>query len=233
MSGCFTKNNFTLNSIHLRQTLPYATCCTQIQRNFSDHFRRRDFDEMKKYDQDQQYPKEYIRRRDAWQVPLEKKQLRRAEKLEEKALLVPKEHEDEKFIVHFPGLPITLPTPQEEMFAIVNIKGRQYKVMQDDLIVTEIQKDVDVNDQVIFDSVYLVGTKDYTLIGRPQVKDAQIWCTVEQITKGLKTIVLKKIRRKGYRRSLGFRAKLITFRVDFIDYKLDQERHFDKAVSID
>ena len=143
--------------------------------------------------------------------------MRREQKAIEAADYVPEEHEIEKFIVHHPGLPITLPTPQEEMFAIVNIKGRQYKVMQDDIIVTEIQKDVDVNDQVIFDSVYLVGAKDYTLLGRPTIQDAKVWCTVEQITKGLKTIVLKKKRRKGYRRSMGFRARLITFRVDFID----------------
>ena len=206
---------------------------TKITRNFSDFFRRRDYDEMKKYDMDQQFPKEYIAAQNAWKVPVEKKRLRREQKAIEAADYVPKEHEIEKFIVHHPGLPITLPTPQEEMFAIVNIKGRQYKVMQDDIIVTEIQKDVDVNDQVIFDSVYLVGAKDYTLLGRPTIQDAKVWCTVEQITKGLKTIVLKKKRRKGYRRSMGFRARLITFRVDFIDFKLEQEKHFDKAIPIE
>merc|ERR1740139_1751603 len=77
-----------------------------------------------------QLPKTYVRARDEWQIPLEKKRLRRERKkelLEAQGTALEPEMEDEKFIVHFPGLPLQLPTPQDKIFAIVNIKGRQYK----------------------------------------------------------------------------------------------------------
>lgn len=178
-------------------------------RAFSEFFRERDWEEMKKHDIDMQLPKKYVRLRDAWQVPLEKKRLRRARKEELLEANGPHEPivEEEKFIVHYPGLPLKIPTPQDKMFAVVNIKGRQYKVMQDDIIVTEHQKEVDINEQVVFDNVYCVGTEDYTLLGRPLIKGAKIWATVEQLCLGDKTLVFKKKRRKGYKKHHGFRAR--------------------------
>ena len=187
---------------------------------------------MCKYDADIQYPKAYKKARDDWQVPLEKKRLRRARKEEMLAKQVPPSEELEKFIVHNPGLPLTIPTPQDEIFAIVNIKGRQYKVMQDTIIVTERQEGVDVNEQIIFDHVYMIGTRDYTLLGRPSVVDAKVWATVEQICQGKKTLVFKKKRRKGYKKHHGHRTELITLRIDKIEFELNEEKHFEKAVSV-
>lgn len=217
-------------------------------RSFSEYFRHNDIAEMEKYDIDIQLPKHFVRYRDSWQLPLEKKKAKRVrkaerwQKLAEEGLEVEKDEEgkvisaprqlkeDEKFIVHNIGYPLNLPTPPNQIFAIVNIGGRQHKVTQDDVVVTEIQRGIDVNEQVVFDQVYQVGTRDYTLLGRPVVTDAKIYATVEQITQGEKTLVFKKRRRKGYKRTHGFRAELITFRIDKIDFTLNEERHFQKAV---
>ena len=35
-------------------------------------------------------------------------------------------------------------------------------------------KDYDVNDQIVFDKVLLVGTTDYTSLGRPYVETAKV-----------------------------------------------------------
>jgi len=41
-------------------------------------------------------------------------------------------------------------------------------------VVTEQLKEYDINDQVVFENVFLVGTKDYTSIGRPFVESAKV-----------------------------------------------------------
>jgi large subunit ribosomal protein L21 len=165
-------------------------------------------------------------------VPLEKKRQYRLRKQEMLANWTPPGPELEKFVVHNEGMPLTLPTPEDEVFAIVNIKGHQHKVMQDGIIITERQKGVDVNEQLIFDSVYLVGTKDYTLVGRPTVEGGKVWATVEQICLGKKTLVLIKKRRKGYKKHHGHRTELMTMRIDKIEYELTGEKHFENAVSL-
>lgn len=39
---------------------------------------------------------------------------------------------------------------------------------------SEYLKDYDINDQIVFDQVFLVGTNDYTAIGRPTLGDAKV-----------------------------------------------------------
>lgn len=48
------------------------------------------------------------------------------------------------------------------------------------------------------DDVLLVGTRDFTLIGRPKVKNAKVYLRVEEQTKTSPMVVFKKKRRKGY-----------------------------------
>lgn len=135
-------------------------------------------------------------------------------------------------MVHAPGLPLELPTKDADVFAVATINGRQYKIFQDDIIVTELpsENDLDVNDHVIFDHVLMIGAKDFTLVGRPLVQDARVYATVEQITQGKKTLLFWKKRRKGYKKHRGHRQNLMTFRIDKIDYELTQDKHFDNAV---
>ena len=51
----------------------------------------------------------------------------------------------------------------------------------------------------------MIGTKDYTAIGRPQVTKAKIYATVEEACETEKVIFFKLSRRKGYQRSGGHR----------------------------
>ena len=58
--------------------------------------------------------------------------------------------------------------------------------------------DLPIGTQICIDDVLLVGTKDYTAVGRPNVSKAKVWASVEEITKTEKVIIFKKQRRKGY-----------------------------------
>ncbi len=53
--------------------------------------------------------------------------------------------EKEKFIVHNPVLGIELPVKENEIFAVIEINGMQYKVTQDDVVVSDWLADYDIN----------------------------------------------------------------------------------------
>ena len=53
----------------------------------------------------------------------------------------------------------------------------------------------------MFDEILMVGTKDYTSLGRPTVANARVFATLEEIAMSEKVIVFKKKRRKGYQKS--------------------------------
>jgi len=67
----------------------------------------------------------------------------------------------------------------------------------------------------------LVGTKDYTSIGRPYVESAKVdrkiivliskvYATIEEQAMSEKVIVFKKKRRKGYKRTNGNLVKYVS-----------------------
>ena len=67
------------------------------------------------------------------------------------------------------------------MFAVLKIYNMQYKVTKDDRVMVE-KLEYDVGQQIEFEEVLLVGTKDYTCVGRPTVTKAKILATVEEQT---------------------------------------------------
>lgn len=69
---------------------------------------------------------------------------------------------------------------------------------------------------IIFDKVLLVGTTDYTSIGRPFVHTAKVIGTVEENSKTEKVIIFKKRRRKGYQKNMGHRQEITMVRIDKI-----------------
>jgi len=66
------------------------------------------------------------------------------------------------------------------MFAVIRIKGLQYKVTKDDRVMVEKLDDFEVGQQIELEEVLLVGTKDYTSVGRPTVARAKVLATIEE-----------------------------------------------------
>ncbi len=144
---------------------------------------------------------------------------------------MPPADQEEKLVVHQPLLPVDLHPRDEELFAIVNINGFQYKVVKDDVVLANYLEGYDINDQIVFDGVLLVGGKDFTLLGRPLVRSAKVYATVEEQTNTEKTIVFKKKRRKTYQKTMHFRHLITVLRIDKIEYQV-HEALLQKAVGL-
>jgi large subunit ribosomal protein L21 len=134
--------------------------------------------------------------------------------------------------VHNAAAGIEYPVQSSEFFCVAEVDGFQYKLMEDCRITLDNKPDMQLNQQVIWDKVLLVASKDFTLLGRPFVNGATIEATVEEKLRASKIIVFKKKRRKQYKRSHGFRAKLTVLRINKIHYSLT-EKELTRAVNLE
>jgi len=98
---------------------------------------------------------------------------------------------------------------KQQMYAIVEIKGQQFKAEEGKfLYVHHLGDDVKQGDAIAFDKVLLLDADGDVKVGVPAVEGAKVNCEVlEPLVKGEKVIVFKKKRRKGYRRKNGHRQQ--------------------------
>ncbi len=76
-------------------------------------------------------------------------------------------------MVHSAEKGIEQPHNEDGIFAVLHLCGRQYKVAKDDKLLCDKLPYV-VGQQIALDKVLLVGTKDYTSVGRPYVTAAKV-----------------------------------------------------------
>ena len=69
----------------------------------------------------------------------------------------------------------------------------------------------------------MVGTTDYTSIGRPSVDRARVYATLEEKGISEKVIVFKKKRRQGYQKSRGHKQMLNVIKIDKIEHLVEEE----------
>lgn len=102
------------------------------------------------------------------------------------------------------------------MFAIVNIKGSQYRVKENDKIFVP-KLSEESGSKVTFDnSVLLFSSDDKSIeLGSPTL-DKKIEATVLDHVKDDKVIVFKKKRRKGYKVRRGHRQQYTQISIDKI-----------------
>ena len=93
------------------------------------------------------------------------------------------------------------------MYAIVEIAGQQFKVVQDQKLFVHRLADKE-GDKVSFDKVYLLDDGKKVTFGAPAITGASVEAKVVSHLKGDKVIVFKKKRRKGYRVKNGHRQAL-------------------------
>ena len=93
------------------------------------------------------------------------------------------------------------------MYAIVEIAGQQFKVVQDQKLFVHRLADKE-GDKVSFDKVYLLDDGKKVTLGAPAITGASVEAKVISHFKGNKVIVFKKKRRKGYRVKNGHRQAL-------------------------
>ena len=104
------------------------------------------------------------------------------------------------------------------MFAVLKTGGKQYKVIQGDLI--EVEKlESGVGDKVTLDQVLMVGEGEDVEVGSPYISNCQVTGEVIKQGKGAKIIVFKKKRRKNYRRKNGHRQFITQLKITEITKK--------------
>lgn len=100
------------------------------------------------------------------------------------------------------------------MYAIVEIKGKQFKVHEDDKLYIPHLSDAEADDTITFDRVLLVANDDDVHVGTPTVDGASISATVLDHVKADKVLVFKKKRRKRYKVKRGHRQRYTQIQVD-------------------
>lgn len=99
------------------------------------------------------------------------------------------------------------------MFAIIESGGRQLKVGKGDVISVDLM-DAQAGDKITIDKVLFLENGDGDFVaGAPFVTNAQILAVVDGEERGPKIRIFKKKRRKGYRRTKGFRSTLTKLRI--------------------
>jgi len=101
------------------------------------------------------------------------------------------------------------------MFAVVNIRGKQYKVSNNDRVFVPKLKE-DVGSKVSFDNVLMYSKDDKSFqVGAPKL-EMKVEATVLNHVKDEKVVVFKKKRRKGYKRTKGHRQQYTEIEINSI-----------------
>ena len=94
------------------------------------------------------------------------------------------------------------------MYAIVEIKGLQYRVEAGKKMFVNLLHDVENGDAVEFDRVLLVDNEGAITVGTPVVEGAKVVAEVKsKMVKGDKGLIFHKKRRKGLRKLNGHREQ--------------------------
>jgi large subunit ribosomal protein L21 len=90
------------------------------------------------------------------------------------------------------------------MYAVIKSGGKQYRVKQGDTIKVE-KITAEQGSDVKISDVLMVGDGDDVKVGNPLVAGALVTATVKSHGRGPKVRIIKKRRRKHYRRQMGHR----------------------------
>jgi len=101
------------------------------------------------------------------------------------------------------------------MFAIVNIRGKQYRISENDKVYVPKLKE-EIGSKISFDNVLMFSKDDKSFqVGAPKL-DMKVEATVLGHVKDEKVIVFKKKRRKGYKRTKGHRQQYSQIEINSI-----------------
>ena len=90
------------------------------------------------------------------------------------------------------------------MYAVILTGGRQYRVMQGEVLRVE-KLDAEPDSAVTFDQVLLVGEGDSITVGAPNVAGASVSAKVLGHGRADKVRIVKFRRRKHHRKQMGHR----------------------------
>jgi large subunit ribosomal protein L21 len=92
-------------------------------------------------------------------------------------------------------------------YAVIKTGGKQYRVQQGDKFDIE-RLAAEVDSEIQFSEVLLVGEGDAVRVGAPTVDGASVTAKVLGQVRGPKEVAFKFKRRKGYHKTKGYRRAL-------------------------
>ena len=99
------------------------------------------------------------------------------------------------------------------MFAVIETGGKQYKVVEQDIIFVE-KLEVAEGDEIVFDSVMALSTNDGFKVGTPTVAGAKVTAKVLKNGKNKKIYVFKYKSKKNEKKKIGHRQPFINEALD-------------------
>ena len=113
---------------------------------------------------------------------------------------------------------------QLHYYAVIEISSQKFLVTKNDLVVTHRLGDVDVGDEIKLNRVLELGSKDYTIKGKPLVSEAfySIKATVVEQPKGPFIEIFKKKQRNRHRKRITHKQTYTILRISEVEInKLD------------
>ena len=104
---------------------------------------------------------------------------------------------------------------QPSQYAVAALAGRKYILAPRDLLTVPRLNDVAVGDILELDNIRELGSREYTLRGAPHIPldVVRITATVVEHTKGQMELIVKKKRRKGYKKTIQHKQTYTRLRV--------------------
>lgn len=97
-------------------------------------------------------------------------------------------------------------------YAVIKTGGKQYRIQQGEQFDVE-KLDVEVDSEIQFNEVLIVGEGDTVKVGTPVVPGASVTAKVIGQIRGPKGVAFKFKRRKGFHKTIGFRRSLTKLEV--------------------
>ena len=115
-------------------------------------------------------------------------------------------------------LPPPWPLDLADAFCVFKSSSRlQHKVTVGDLVQTERIKRKEAGEKIVFGTVLLAGSKNWTIIGKPTVPYARVHCSIEQQTLSKEMLVYMYKARRRVSRFKRVRQWVTMLRVDKIE----------------
>ena len=102
------------------------------------------------------------------------------------------------------------------MYAVIQTGGKQYKVVQDEVIEVELLQG-EVGGTVTFDKVLAIGEENGEIKVGTEVAKANVQGQIVEFFRGVKVVAFKMKRRKGYRNTRGHRQNLCSVKITAIN----------------
>lgn len=102
------------------------------------------------------------------------------------------------------------------MISIIEQGGFQYKVTEGDVLEIPLV-DGEVGQELTIDRVLLVGEGSDAKVGNPVVEGASVKAEILEHGRGPKVLVIKKMRRKDYKRKNGHRQDFTKIKITAIN----------------